>query len=299
MLAPGAEEFLEPLVSGLWVPPERTFLGVAPLVAERTHHYEVAAREGPAAATTSLAFRGFYQVTGNQQVAVFGLSPTPAGETGHYVVGNGGDVSTSGWEVGHQQHAVLPCARFRRLHADAVRLAAWRGDRLRPPPRGQRRAALLGTLNDVTTAVEADMPITATHVFLAYRVNTGFARREPDAVKPGLDARFDVQVMQRLPFLDFTSARWQVMLAVRNLFRDTLTTRRSTTNCSSSGRRSESSPACSSGSRQFWHSRHGPGEGGIPSPGSLFGPGAIRLFGRFVHFIEVEGVVAADSAAIC
>jgi hypothetical protein len=52
-------------------------------------------------------------------------------------------------------------------------------------------------------------------------VNTGFARRDQDAVKPGLDARFDVQVMQRLPFLDFTSARWQVMLAVRNLFRDT------------------------------------------------------------------------------
>jgi hypothetical protein len=36
-----------------------------------------------------------------------------------------------------------------------------------------------------------------------------------------MEARFDVQVLQRLPFLDFTSARWQAMVAVRNLFRDT------------------------------------------------------------------------------
>ena len=119
MLAPGAEEFLEPLVSGLWVPPERTFLGFGPLMAERTQHYEVSAEQDLPRSFVA-TFRGFYQVTGNQQVAVFGLSPTPAGETGHYVVGNGGGVATSGWGVGISNVLSLPRARFRRLHADAA-----------------------------------------------------------------------------------------------------------------------------------------------------------------------------------
>jgi hypothetical protein len=219
MLAPGAEEFLEPLASGLWVPPERTFLGFGPLAAERTQHYEMSVeRDLPRHFTAT--FRGFYQVTGNQQVAVFGLSPTPAGETGHYVVGNGGDVTTQGWGVGISD---LLAAHVRGSVAYTLTRSRWT-----PGVASDYGLLLVGTgarppselLQDVTTAVEADVPITATRIFVACRVNTGFARREEDNVKPGMDARFDLQVMQRLPFLDFTSARWQVMLAVRNLFRD-------------------------------------------------------------------------------
>ena len=33
-------------------------------------------------------------------------------------------------------------------------------------------------------------------------------------------ARFDVQIHQGLPFLAFTRARWELLLAVRNLFHD-------------------------------------------------------------------------------
>ena len=143
MLAPGAEEFLEPLVSGLWVPPERTFLGFGPLMAERTQHYEVSAEQDLPRSFVA-TFRGFYQVTGNQQVAVFGLSPTPAGETGHYVVGNGGGVATSGWGVGisnvlssHVRGSVAyTLTRSNWLPGVATDYGA--------PPRGQRRAALLG-----------------------------------------------------------------------------------------------------------------------------------------------------------
>jgi hypothetical protein len=69
--------------------------------------------------------------------------------------------------------------------------------------------------------METDIPVTATHVYLSYRFNTGFERREGDSTGAGLDSRFDVQVSQRLPFLDFTSAQWQVLVAVKNLFRDT------------------------------------------------------------------------------
>jgi hypothetical protein len=34
------------------------------------------------------------------------------------------------------------------------------------------------------------------------------------------DARFDVQVSQRLPFLSASGADWELMVSVRNLFRD-------------------------------------------------------------------------------
>jgi hypothetical protein len=220
MLAPGAEEFLEPLVSGLWVPPERTFLGVAPLVAERTHHVE-AGVEQDLPHNFVLAIRGFYQLTGNQQVAVFGLNATPAGATGHYVVGNGGDVNARGWAVAVSN---MLSSHVRGSVAYTVTRAHWLpgattdyglllvGPGARP---GSER------LHDVTTTLETDIPATATRVFLAYKLNTAFAKRQAEALWPGVGTRFDVQVVQRLPFLDFTSAQWQVMFAVRNLFRDT------------------------------------------------------------------------------
>ncbi|MGE3176743.1 MAG: hypothetical protein AB7O32_04700, partial [Vicinamibacterales bacterium] len=42
-----------------------------------------------------------------------------------------------------------------------------------------------------------------------------------DAGAPsGIDARFDIQVRQSLPFLNFNGARWEMLIAVRNFFRD-------------------------------------------------------------------------------
>jgi hypothetical protein len=218
--APGAEEFLEPLVSGLWVPPERSFLGFGPLLAERTQHYAMSVeRDLPRSFVAT--FRGFYQVTANQQVAVFGLSTSPVGNSGHYVVGNGGGVTTNGWSIGLSNELA---SHVRGSVAYTLSRSQWL-----PGVATDYGLLLIGTgarpsaefLNDVTTAVEADLPTTATRVFVACRLNTGFARRDQDAVKPGMEARFDVQVLQRLPFLDFTSARWQAMVAVGNLFRDT------------------------------------------------------------------------------
>jgi hypothetical protein len=75
-------------------------------------------------------------------------------------------------------------------------------------------------LHDVLTSVETDLPVTETHVYLAYRLNNAFATPTDDGLAAGLDSRFDLQVTQRLPFLDFTSARWQVLVAVKNMFRD-------------------------------------------------------------------------------
>jgi hypothetical protein len=77
-------------------------------------------------------------------------------------------------------------------------------------------------IHDVATTISADVPETATRVLLVYRASNGFAhpaagmepRRAP------FDSRFDLQVRQSLPFMNFSSARWEALVAVRNFFRE-------------------------------------------------------------------------------
>jgi hypothetical protein len=80
-------------------------------------------------------------------------------------------------------------------------------------------------IHDVATTIQADVPETATKVLVLYRVSNAFARaasqlRDGEIERPGLDSRFDVQVRQSLPFLDFSTARWEMLVAVRNFFRE-------------------------------------------------------------------------------
>ena len=56
-------------------------------------------------------------------------------------------------------------------------------------------------IHDLTTSIETDIPFTATRVFVAYKLNSAFTGSVSDLLKPGFASRFDVQVMQRLPFL--------------------------------------------------------------------------------------------------
>ena len=135
-------------------------------------------------------------------------------------MGNAGDVFAQGWSVGISHHLL---SRLRGSVAYEITDARWMqgavpGQDLlllgfRPRPQRER-------LHDVTTSLETDLPVTATHVYFAYRLNTAFAAAADEGIGPGLDSRFDVQVTQRLPFLDFTAARWQVLVAVKNMFRD-------------------------------------------------------------------------------
>ena len=75
--------------------------------------------------------------------------------------------------------------------------------------------------HDVSTSIETDVPETATRVVVLYRVSNAFARAAAQAQGPSLDARFDVQVRQSLPFMDFSNAKWEMLVAVRNFFRET------------------------------------------------------------------------------
>ena len=76
-------------------------------------------------------------------------------------------------------------------------------------------------IHDVATSIETEVPETATRVVVLYRVSTAFARSASHSQAPTLDARFDVQVRQSLPFMDFSNAKWEMLVAVRNFFRET------------------------------------------------------------------------------
>ncbi len=215
-MAPGAEEFLQPFANGFWVPPEQTFVAYSPLVPERTTQFD-ATLEHDVTPGLSLAVRSFYQNTTDQQMVFFG--DAMAAQPGHYGVANAGDVMTHGWSVG-VTHRLL--SRLRGSVTYELTTARW----WRSAP-GQE-LLLLGfgphpdreRLQGLTTSLETDLPLTETHVYLAYRLNSGFLQREGETAAPAFDSRFDVQFTQRLPFLDFTSAQWQVLFVVKNVFRD-------------------------------------------------------------------------------
>jgi len=220
--APGAEEFMPQADSGVWLPPQRTFSSLVPsrpLVAEQTDHAEVEVeRDLTASATVSL--RAFKQRVSNQFVTLFGLDMpgAPASHLGHYFIDNAGDVDASGVSAG------VRAAIANRVHGSieyTVTRARWTTN-------GDAMYALLLTpsairiapeqLHDVSASVETEVPETSTRVVMVYRVSNAFATAASD--RPAVDARFDVQVHQSLPFMDFSAARWEMLVAVRNFFRD-------------------------------------------------------------------------------
>jgi hypothetical protein len=221
--APGAEEFVPGTSSNAWLPPERTF---SPLVGtrftpERTDSYQVAI-EHDVAAHSILAVRTFYQRTSDQVATVFGLAPlgeTSTPDFDHYYVADAGDFEARGWAVSITQIA----GPVRGSVDYSVSTADWQPS---------AEAAVLeffvpsavrtGTerVHDLTTSVETEIPVSATRVFALYRINTAFAGPALDQEHPGTAARFDVQVTQALPFLNFSNAQWEALVGVRNMFRE-------------------------------------------------------------------------------
>lgn len=224
MTAPGAEEFVPAPIGGLWLPSQRTFSTVVAGTAfrpERTRHMEIGYEREIGALVVSA--RAFSQTVNDQVVTLFGVEDpeVPRANLGHYFVANGGDIEASGWGVGISRPVG---SRFRgsldytRTDAEWTASSEMMWAALWAP--SARRAT--DRVHDFTTSLEANIPETATRVFTLYRVSTGFARSSLQESLPGFGARFDVQVSQRLPFLDFTAAEWEVLIAVRNLFRESV-----------------------------------------------------------------------------
>ena len=224
--APGAEEFLPSGRPGPWLPPELTFstLAGSRVVPERTDHYEVSFEHRLGSdASTALGLRTFRQRTDDQIATIFGLGPvqrTPA-ELGHYYVASAGDVMVRGWGVTLGRD-VMEGVRGRVDYR--VSTALWQ-----PSDDATLVALALPELNrheserlhDVTTSIDTRIPRTATRVFALYRISSAPTSRRDESA-PRSVARFDVRVTQSLPFLDFTNAEWEMLVGVRNLFREML-----------------------------------------------------------------------------
>lgn len=224
-LAPGAEEFLPPGDTGIWLPPQRTFSSLNPrggFYAEETTEADAAVERDFGASTVSA--RVFRQHVDNQLLAVFGaeIPGQPAANVGHYEVGNLGDADATGCAVA-----------FRTVIAKRLRGSVeYTTSNVGIMPTSQLGYLLLVAppldrpiqehLHDVATSLETEVPETATRVLVLYRIGNGFARAAgmPDSAFPAIDSRFDVQVRQSLPFMNFSNAKWEMLLAVRNFFRE-------------------------------------------------------------------------------
>ena len=215
--APGADEFL-PATFGVWLPPERTFstMSATGFRPERLDHVELGA-EREIAADVIVGFRAFRQHVDDQIATVFTSEPagTPS-PTGHYQVASAGGVDAHGWGVSLSRRV----SDGMRASLDYTQAAAvWRGDSPDSVPLGRLAPALRGNeaLHDLTASLETQVAPTATRLLVVYKVNDGFSNAES---RPATASRFDVQVNQALPFLNFSSAQWEMLVAVRTLFHD-------------------------------------------------------------------------------
>ena len=220
--APGAQEFLPPR-SSEYLPPQRTFspLSSAGFRAQERQHYDVGVERIMNGAV--LGVRAFQELIGNQTVTVFGLRQADAAASalGHYYVGAAGNANVRGVGVSFT-HALAENVRGSVDYS--VANARW--SRATP-----REYAVLATLvpsavrqrervHDLTTSLEAEIPLSATRMLLIYKLNNAFV--SPSAEQPGLDARFDLQLNQALPFMNFRSSQWEMLVAVSNLFHESL-----------------------------------------------------------------------------
>jgi len=220
-LAPGAEEFLPPIEIGLWLPPQRTFSSAVEgrsLQPQRTDHVAVQAERDFGASTVSL--RAFHQQVTDQMVTMFGIeSPTaPRPQVGHYFVGNIGDVEATGWSAGFRTtlvSRVQGSVEYSQTRAHWSR-ADERGYLVLVAPSLAR--ANLDRMHDLSTSIQTNVQETSTRIVVIYRLTN--AGPSFGADRTFSDSRFDVQVHQSLPFMDFSSARWEMLLAVRNTFHE-------------------------------------------------------------------------------
>jgi hypothetical protein len=227
MVAPGAEEFLSPHTPGPWLPPERTF---APLDnpasadafrVERARAYDLAFERQIGDAHV-LGIARFQQSVDDQLVTLFGLQmPGGPRSVGHYYVGNAGSFDAGGWAV---RFDTRPSSRFQGSVHYSLTRATWTsrgdGDVLMPLVPAALRPEK-EDLHDLTSTIKADIPETATRVFVLCKLNSGFVRADTSIDTPGFDGRFDLQVNQAIP-VTIAGTKWEVLVGLRNFFRDPL-----------------------------------------------------------------------------
>jgi len=220
-IAPGSEEFLPPPSSGPWLPPERTFTPLRPgavFEVERLRNYDVGLEQqfGDAGAPV-LQMRLFRQQATHQTATLFGVGAES--DIGHYYVATPGGVAIDGTalriagRIARHVHGsvdyIIADAQW-TTGADAAAIAAVTPLVLQP---GRDR------LHDLTASIETTIPDTDTRVVFVYRTSSVFAGPRAAAL-PLLDGRFNLELHQALPFEPIRGSKVELLLAVRNLFRD-------------------------------------------------------------------------------
>jgi len=222
-VAPGADEFLPPASTGLWLPPERTFSSLIsgkPLKAEQVSHFEIGIERsfGQIDAVRTISVRRFRHAVTNQVATLFGMDETS--DIGHYYVASPGNVDFDGW-------GVRLSTQFTRRVSTSIDyssgVGAW----------DQRRGAWVirqhapsvvrpdrERLHDLVTSVDAAFPETSTRLSAVYRFNSGFSTPDPGVSSPVAAGRFDVQVHQGLPFQPIRGGKIEAVFALQSLFRD-------------------------------------------------------------------------------
>jgi hypothetical protein len=221
-LVPGAEEFA-PSVTGMWLPPERTFSSLAydgRFTPEQVRHVQISLERDLASGVT-VSVRAFDQRIDNQLIEIFDSVPGRAEKAlGHYYVATAGDIDARGWGAA-MMHEVPGYVRGTLEYT--VTDAVWDPASDMSMARAVRSIPVAASekIHDLQTSIEATIPQTATRVYAKYRVNTAFWSGEPDlAMRSSANARFNVRVNQSLPFLRFSNADWEALVDIRNMFRD-------------------------------------------------------------------------------
>ncbi|MBA2602113.1 MAG: TonB-dependent receptor [Acidobacteria bacterium] len=225
MVVPGAEEFLSTSAPGPSLPPERTF---APLGApddreqfrvERARTYDLRL-ERDLGADFVISVSRFQQSVDDQIVTLFGLhAPEARTSPGHYYVGSVGSFDADGWVV---RLETPPSARFQGSVQYSATRARWTGQGKVSGVLPIAPAAIrpdFEDLHDLTGSFRADISETATRLFVLYKLNSGYILPTTALDRPGLDGRFELQMNQALP-VGFAGTRWELLVGVRNLFRD-------------------------------------------------------------------------------
>jgi len=226
--APGAEEFIPPTTAE-YLPPQRTFspLSSDGIRLQSQQNYSLGIERVMNGAAISV--RAFEQRIDNQTVTVFGLrrSDSTPSALGHYFVGAAGDATVRGVGVTFT-HALAQ--NIRGSIDYSLGTANWTG---RPAP--VEYAVLTRwipsvvrpdteRIHDVTTSLETEIPYSATRVVVLYKLNSAFAATERSSTAPSFGARFDLRVTQALPFMNFRTSQWEMLVGVRSLFHESLAT---------------------------------------------------------------------------
>ena len=220
--APGSQEFIPP-TSAEYLPPQRTFSPIsnAGLRTQELQNYEFGIERVLNGAT--LAVRAFDQHIEDQTVTVFGLRRDTVSSLGHYYVGAAGNAAVRGVGVTFT-HALASNVRgsvdysFAAADWTAVSLPGEYAVLSRWVPSAVRAKE---RIHDVTTTLEGEIPSSATRLVVLYKLNDAFSAAD-QVEAPGFGARFDIRVTQALPFMNFRTSHWEMLVGVRNLFHDSL-----------------------------------------------------------------------------